>query len=92
MKKPLTIAAILLILTVPAFAASKKDMKDIRDWEGLNGQCVYGKPLDHPVTIKACAAADKLKKKLTARGYCTYGHGVVGRSSKDGKHCYRIGD
>jgi hypothetical protein len=39
---------------------------------------------------KACAAVDVLVKKLNAQGYCIYGHGVVGRSSKDKKHCYEI--
>ena len=77
-----TIAAVLLVLATPAFAV---DRAAILKFEDLNGQCVYGKG-----EAKTCAAAEKLGKKLKAGGYCIYGHGVVGRASRDGKHCYTI--
>jgi hypothetical protein len=105
MKLP-TIAAILLVLAAPAFAASKKDMKDIQAWEHMHGICAYGLPAKHPDWDKICAAADVLGKKLVARGYCIVGHGAVGRAGRPwtqkewkrmgfpdtphGKHCYLL--
>ena len=41
-------------------------------------------------TEKACADRDKLSVDLGKRGYCVYGHGVIGIKGK-GKHCYEIG-
>jgi hypothetical protein len=83
-----TVACALMTTTASAAVIAEKDKKDALHLEELHGQCVYGKAEDHPDTIKACAAADKLKKKLDARGYCFYGHGTVGRFSKNKKHCY----
>jgi hypothetical protein len=48
---------------------------------------------DLGANTKACKAAAKLKKKLKANGYCTFGQGVVGRTGKyrhGRKPCYTI--
>jgi hypothetical protein len=85
------IAATLLLASTSAFAATAKpqDFPDIRKWEKLHWLCVYSVFPDEKADdarektrSKMCDAADKSEKKLTARGYCTYGHGVVGRTGK----------
>jgi hypothetical protein len=108
------IAATLLLASTSAFAATAKpqDFPDIRKWEKLHWLCVYSVFPDEKdddarekTRSTMCATADKLEKKLTARGYCTYGHGVVGRTGKKyfypgidsagtnshwTRHCYEI--
>jgi hypothetical protein len=66
--------------------------KDIGNFERLHNQCNYYDPSERSEeeTAKICAAADVVKEKLKAKGYCVYGHGEVGRSSKDKKHCYYL--
>jgi hypothetical protein len=75
-------------MLAPAQAAPKLPA-DVAQWYPLNEQCRYGSP-DRPEdeTVKICAKADELAAKLEKQGYCMYGHGVVGVSSKDKKHCY----
>jgi len=77
--------AAALTLTCSAVHAAPSD---ITRWENLNWMCVYSIKLSDEQREQTCAAADKLAEKLEARGYCIYGHGVVGVSSKDKKHCY----
>jgi hypothetical protein len=77
----------LLSLATPAFAAIQRD---IAKWEQLHETCVYGLPAKHPDQDKICAQAAVLEKRLKVHGYCTYGHGVVGRSGSDGKICHRV--
>ena len=112
------IAATLLALTTPASAAKAKpqDFPDIRKWEALNWQCYYSVSSDDDVDVeitkedydktvrgKVCLAAEALE--LIARGYCLYGHGVVGKAGSKyfypgidsagtnsgmARHCYTI--
>ena len=73
----------------------------IDNWVTLHHQCAYGPPdQSEKETDKICAAADVVEKRLKAWGYCLLyegldvgqigGHGEVGRSSKDKKHCYYL--
>jgi hypothetical protein len=89
--KSVAVAALSVAMLALAQAAPATLQQDIANFEMLNHQCFYGPP-DQPEEDmnKACAAVDVLVKKLNAQGYCIYGHGVVGRSSKDKKHCYEI--
>lgn len=75
------IAIVALLAAVAPTAALDADA---RRWEQLNEICVYGS--GQP---QICASADKLRQRLLARGYCTYGHGVVGRAGKGGR-CFAI--
>ena len=115
--KTLITAAVLLALGSPAFAAkaNPRDFSDIRKWQDLDWQCNYSVfPREEDIDVhstkeeveksargKVCIAADKLEKKLTAKGYCTYGRSGVGRAGRkyfypgyDGpamaRHCYII--
>jgi hypothetical protein len=55
----------------------------------LNAICRLEAPTAEAETPEmACAARDKLIKKFADRGYCFYGHGVLGVYSKDKRHCY----
>jgi hypothetical protein len=76
--KTLITISLLLALVVPAHAAKAKprDWSLISDWQAAFWLC-RRVPDD-----KACAEADKLEKKLTARGYCTYARGAVGRAGQ----------
>jgi len=76
--------AMLALATTAAHASSA----DITRWENLNEKCVYSIKLSDEERELLCATADRLREKLLAQGYCTYGHGEVGRSSRDKKHCY----
>ena len=75
------------LFSVAAFAATAppKDRALIRQFEDAYEKCQY--VLEHG---DACEVAGKLGKKLDPRKYCVYGHGVVGKASRDGKHCYTI--
>ena len=90
--RPIT-ASLLLALASPAFAAKAKpqDFPDIRKWEDLHGTCYYGDPAQHDMT-KICRAEEALGKKLVARGYCLYGHGVVGKTGGRVKSEYGKGE
>jgi hypothetical protein len=84
------IIALLLLAATPALAAYKPtaaQWKGICTWEAEAQNCRYG---SSESVKKSCAAADKLEKRLKAQGFCTYGHGVVGRASKRRDHCYTI--
>ena len=83
MKKLLLATALLTIAT--AAHASLRDDQDRLD--ALEEACrAPGGP--NAETDKACADVDKLTKELDARGYCVYGHGVIGRKGKG--HCYAM--
>jgi hypothetical protein len=90
MKKLLASGVALAALSGAANAAPKLPMlPTIEQWIEANHQCYYGSPdRTEEETQPFCDTADALKKKLEARGYCTYGHGAVGVFSKDKKHCY----
>ena len=84
------IIALSLLTATPALAAYKPtsaQWRDIRTWEAEAGNCRYG---SSESVKKSCTAADRLEKRLKAQGFCTYGHGVVGKASKRGDHCYII--
>ena len=84
------IIALSLLVATPALAAYKPtaaQWKAIRTLEAEIGDCRYG---SSESVKKSCAAANKLEKRLKSQGFCTYGHGVVGKASKRGDHCYII--
>jgi hypothetical protein len=93
----------LLALASPAFAAKAKpqDFPAIRKWAALNEQCYYSIFPDNDLDVeiskedyvktargKVCLAAEALGKQLIARGYCLYGHGVVGKTGGRVKSAY----
>jgi hypothetical protein len=81
MKIILLAAVVLLAISASVHAGTA--LPDIlTHWYTLNEECRSPEPGE------ACAARDKLSAKLVARGYCIYGHGVLGRYSKDKRHCY----
>ena len=88
------ITAILLALTTSALASPRHptpaQWRDIRAFESLYGRCGGADdPANQPEHLtKACVAASKLQKTLTAQGFCVYGHGEVGRAG--GTHCYLL--
>lgn len=84
------VAIAIVIAVSPAAAAPATVQQDIAEFEFLYNKC--GTPLDQLArdTNERCAAAYVLRKKLLAQGYCIFDYGVVGRFSKDKKHCYEI--
>jgi hypothetical protein len=55
-------------------------------WYALNDVCRGPGPTAQ--TDAACAARDRLSDELVDRGFCIYGHGVIGVYSRDKRHCY----
>jgi hypothetical protein len=92
MKQIITVAALLIIATglmlTTLAARAVAATPDIDKWETLNWQCVYSVKMMAEEIQKACTDAEVLAKKLMARGFCMYGHGVIGIASKNRKHCY----
>jgi hypothetical protein len=83
--KTLLLAAVALIaISVPAHAGTLPD--DVSRWYALNEICRSAGTSDE--IDKACDLTRRLSKDLVARGYCIYGHGVIGRYSKNKRHCY----
>jgi hypothetical protein len=85
-----TVVVASLLLAAPALASPRNptpaQWRYIQTLEDAHEACVYS---IKPEKIKAgCATADRLKKSLKARGFCFYGHGVVGR--RGGSHCYTL--
>jgi hypothetical protein len=100
--KTFIVASLLLALTtpVPGSELRKKDrawMETAKDYADLQEECLYRAP---PVKengerlengeAASCRVSEKLGKKLKANGYCVLGRGIVGRPSRDRKHCYTI--
>jgi len=93
-------AMTLLLLAGPALASPRHptpaQWKDIHAYSEAEAFWINhhtGVPEDESAEVrKSRADADRLEKKLTAQGFCVYGKGGVGRSSKDGKHCYTVRD
>jgi hypothetical protein len=85
--KSTLVAAALLVLAVPATAATARpaDRALIERFERAHGFCVYSIHANHPTCDEV---AGRLAERLTAKGYCIYGHGVVGK--RGGTHCYTI--
>ena len=55
--------------------------------DDLQGRC--NGTDDVAAITKACDARDKLVGDLWDKGYCVYGHGVIGRRGH-GDRCYKI--
>lgn len=65
----------------------------------MHGKCAYA-ALPEEELDKICKRDEALRRKLEAKGYCTYGHGVVGKTgglekeiqkSQPGRrHCYKF--
>ena len=90
MLRILLIAAALLLSTGSSLASPRHptpaQWRDIRALESAHEDCAYSVK---PEKVKqGCATSAKLKKKVTAQGFCFYGHGVVGRSG--GSRCYAL--
>lgn len=98
--KRFVIAVALLALTVPVQASEfrKSDRKwlpTIDKFAEVFEPCFHAPEDEQGNTDKVkqqkyCKTAQALQKKLEANGYCVRGHVIVGRPSKDGKHCYEI--
>ena len=86
LRKLLIATALSFTAATPIMAATaaKRDIPAIKKLVVLHGICVYGDPEQHDEK-RVCAAADRLEKKLNARGYCLYGHGEVGSDV-----CHRV--
>jgi len=86
--KSLIAAVALLVLATPALASPRHptptQWRDIHTFGGLHGRCGGADdPANQPEHLtKACVAASKLQKTLTAQGFCVYGHGAVGRAGR----------
>jgi hypothetical protein len=78
-----------LFLTLTAFAFASTTalagvIDDQRQLDKLTEACREASS----ETDQACVAVQKLTSDLKARGYCVYGHGVIGRAARG--HCYEI--
>ena len=83
-----TLLAGITALLAASTSAYATVLDDQRRLDKLENTCRgAGGPTSE--TDKACDAVDKLAKDLQARGYCVYGHGVIGIKGK-GDHCYTI--
>jgi hypothetical protein len=69
--------------------ATPAQWKDIRTMSNAFLRCDNSEEYD-PEIRKACNLSRKLQDKLVKQGFCTYGHILVGRPSKDGKDCYAL--
>jgi hypothetical protein len=90
MKMFATIAMTLALIGL----AHANPFDDTRRLDTLNNACrapgsIYAGGEGTSESNKACDDVDKLTKSLEARGFCVYGHGVIGIKGK-GYHCYRI--
>ena len=105
MKSPV-IAAILLVLAVPALASPRHptptQWRDIHTYAASWTTCggfdgdessfreAYNGRYSYAELKNFCDTADRLGKKLEAHGFCRVGKGGVGRAG--GTHCYTIHD
>ena len=102
MKSLMMAVTLLLAQAVPTHAAKANPtdfplFDDYRDmvWvcnRGLLPEDLPGQDMEelHPARTRVCTMADKLGRKIEAKGYCTLDHGWVGRPSRNRKHCYAI--
>src|SRR5436190_24389921 len=92
MKRLLTVAAALALMSTASFAAPTK--KDVFDLYRLHYDCGWAGDVRDEERGKACKAEERAIKKLDAQGYCFVGHGMIGQAgkwmSKDRKHCYYL--
>jgi hypothetical protein len=77
--------SIALVVISLGIARADTLSEDQRHLDALNSVCrAAGGP--NSETEQACDAADKFAKHLETRGFCVYGHGVIGFQAKS--HCY----
>jgi len=94
------VGLILFAFTAPVQASEfrssdRRWVKTVDEYGELFGKCFFGTPDmqedgNGVPQAPVCKAMDKLEKKLQANGYCLVGRAIVGRPSKDRKHCYTI--
>ena len=77
--RSLIVAIALLVLTVPAHAASKAT---IDKFVQLHDRCGGYDGDENKDLVKTCATAAKLEKQLKAQGYCIVGHTAERRLRK----------
>jgi len=94
----LLIIAALLLSAGPSLASPRHptpaQWKDIHTFSDAASYCANHRTDEEGgevgETKTNCDTADRLRKKLKAQGFCTYGKGGVGRAGKH--HCYTIHD